>query len=510
MITSISKKISKKVLKEIFKKNFKKLSLYYCLVGIIGGIIFPSQVLGANIDSYVRQNMDYIAINDATVSQKLYPINNGKAVYFFWSYSFFTITAVEHIQQIQNTLDRKDLLALLQDDKVLIASHYIDPYTDCTTLDSSATNLLDAYPEKITTQADTTFLIGNSDQDIACYRDNTTVYLPNDALSRIDMDYLVQHADTVISVLSGLQWASLNTLYHYVTQHTSYDYDALDYDQSVFTPYLASSFFEKKKVVCDWYSKVFSLLAKQQYPAKQVKRIMWSRQNIDKKDEKSFLHSWVQIGNDYYDPTFDDSDDQHKNNHYYAKSQRCFNLDHYTEGRKMFKNTQERISYAKTYSTTLINTCPEILSQTLAKDNAIKSFIAYSLQTHPIQTTKKFLCDAYQICALSANNRSELVNELGPYRIQFWEQNISLSNLNLAGSHTSTSSVAASLDPKTKVILDTVIKKIKRQLFFSTPNQKEVFLRNIKMKIALLLTKRDLPEDIRLALRYISKSISQL
>lgn len=485
---------------KVFMRYIKYKKYLSILIILIWFVTLTQVYAQENFVDTVKKSLDYIQIDKDTISNKLYQINNDKQVYFFWSYSFFTISKESDIIQVKKQLNREKILALLKDDKVLIVSNYIDPHTQCTIISEETAKLLDYYPEKIHTPLTTIYLVGGETENIQCYKYNNTLYLPNDELSKIDLEYIVKNSNSIATKTDNISTKNLQEIYHYVTNNTSYDYSALQYDSSIFTPYLASSFFQGKKVVCDGYSKVFSFLANASLKNWTVQRITGSRQNLDKKDEKSFLHSWVKIGDKYYDPTFDDNDDTQEKNNYYAKSQTCFNLDHYTSWRKMFTSNFERIAYSKQNSQHLIDTCAQNLAQILGKDDAIREFIQYILQNTDIETTKKFMCKAYQICALSAKDKESLATELSQYSIQFGTKTINLNRL-LAISDT------VVLDDETKIFLDEVIKKIKIKMFFYTPEQKEKFIKDIKMKIMIIILNENIPENIKEAMRYISAKI---
>lgn len=519
-------------------KNLRNL-FYNFLVFILVYWIFifgASFTFASNLEDIVKNTMNYIQVDENTIASKLYHINNDAKVYFFWSYSFFTINSSQELDQVKKQLKKENLLAILKDEKVLVVSEYVDPQQSCTQIDASTADLFNHYPARIKTNISKLFLVGNPQKDtLECYVYGQDLYLPNDDISKIDLKYIKDNALTLsqkIKTLTSKNW--LKDLYTYVMRNTSYDYDALDESvvEGDWTPYLASSFFDGKKVVCDGYSKTFSLLASSYFNNDTIERITGSRQNIDKKDEKSFLHSWVRIGDKYYDPTFDDSNDDEKYN-YYEKPLQCFNLDHYTKvipWRRMFLNSQERYDFIKNNADILLNSCPNIVNQSLIKDEKLEDFIAYLAKERIAEELKDFVCEAFSICAVHATEKSKVMEELGQYSVQYTNKTIVLSNIfknldnYISSSNSSSSSKSSSqeknivssdltkeeseiITPNIKKVIDQGIKKLLAKWLFYSKEQRENYVSSMKKKIVLYLSADDISSESKIILLYIAKRL---
>ncbi len=505
-------------------KIIKKISLLALsvLCVLLGMLFFQNSVLAyntnhnTNFQEYIKQNLSYIIVDKNTIANKLYPINNNAKVYFFWNYSFFTITTTQELQQVKKQLKRDNLLAIFKDNKTLIVSEYLDPTISCLPLNAQEKKLFDAYPEKIQTTKNNLFLIGNAwTQWWACYIAGENVYLPSDDISKVDLQYLKTYAKNLTTIIENIiQGKDLKQIYTYIMRTTSYDYDALETTvESDYSPYLASSFFQGKKIVCDGYSKVFALLKNFSSIPLWAQRVTGSRQNIDKKDEKSFLHAWVKIWDKYYDPTFDDTGDENKY-HYYAKPLVCFNLDHYTATIpwwRMFLNTQERFDFITDHLDTLLASCSNILSQTLMNDKKVEDFIIYLINNRTAKEIKKYFCDAFSICAVSWNTISKVKKELGQYTVHYADKKLILSEVfkTIESQDTKKDDVNASWDLSREIkdALDKWIKKLLAKGLFYSKTEREVYIRNIKKRIVILLSTDNLSPQSKKILLYISRNL---
>ncbi len=462
----------------------------------------------------IYDTMHYLQINQQTIANKLYATNKNAKVYFFWSYRFFTINTMQELNQVKKQLNRDNLLALFKDGKVLIISEYLDAQKVCKWIDEETAELLSYYPEKIKTSKNNLFLIGNeNDNSVSCYIHEDTVYLPNDELSKVDIKYIVSRSPSLITKLRKLvEEHGLQDLYYYVTHNTSYDYDAVDMNiEEYAAPYLVAGFFNGQKIVCDGYSKMFAFLANMYLKNGSVKRIIGSRQSLDKKNEKAFLHSWIRIGKYHYDPTFDDGWDK-DTTIYYAKPQECFNLDHYTNTlswRTMFATEDERFTFIKEQSNILIQSCPDLVTQILIKNNYITSFLRFLAEEKDVKTLKAFMCDAFSICAIHANEKKALLKELGQYAIHYNGQQLLLSTIfdHIQDHSGDASGQTTVLSPKTKSILDQGIKKLLAKSLFYSPEKRKQYLFSIKRKLVFFLSSPDLSAEMKTILHYIADQI---
>jgi hypothetical protein len=216
-------------------------------------------------------------------------------------------------------------------------------------------------------------------------------------------------------------------IYWYVMWNTSYNFSALKDLWKYSYPFLVSSFFQWKDVVCDGYSRTYSLLSS--FKWWDSDRVVWDVQPIENSqfDAGDAGHSWVKIWNLYYDPTFDDSPQEYSYN-YFAKSKTCFNLDHYSDWWILFEDKKIRTQYVKQNIDELLNDCSFILWQTIIKDDSVVDILQYILINLELEQSKIFMCDIFDICWISSNTKEKFITEISKYNLFYNEKKLILKN----------------------------------------------------------------------------------
>ena len=188
-------------------------------------------------------------------------------------------------------------------------------------------------------------------------------------------------------------------------------------------------------MVCDWYVKTFMFMLN--YFGYKPERIVWRVQPIDSKNLQVYtiLHSWVKLGNRYYDPTFDDTISKTDDSLvYFGKSKICLNLDHYTSGWILFNNSLDRRNYIKRYESRLIYECPKILSNVLMNDKKVVDFVKLLLSKYDnVNYISNTVCKMFNICVWG-KTKQEYVSNLKKYKLYITKSNkqyvIDFNNLN--------------------------------------------------------------------------------
>lgn len=92
----------------------------------------------------------------------------------------------------------------------------------------------------------------------------------------------------------------INKIYSWVLKNIEYPESFSLEDKKIFSGILT---YRNKSWVCNWYTKVFSYMLMFAW-VNDSEMIKWYV--IDAKDFPDIWHAWTRIGDDYYDPTFDD------------------------------------------------------------------------------------------------------------------------------------------------------------------------------------------------------------
>lgn len=115
-------------------------------------------------------------------------------------------------------------------------------------------------------------------------------------------DVLSQIKSTTNTIVS---WVSSNDekikiIYKWIVDNVIYYQNYSDWNKQIFSWILT---YKNKTWVCDWYTKLFVYMLSFAWVTDvEIKR--WYA--FDSVDFPNFWHAWVKIGNNYYDPTFDD------------------------------------------------------------------------------------------------------------------------------------------------------------------------------------------------------------
>ena len=137
-----------------------------------------------------------------------------------------------------------------------------------------------------------------------------------------DNKFFVWNYDDVLAKIKSdtfnlVSWINNNQqkirkIYDFVVDQTSYyENYTVDGNKQVFSWILT---YKNKTWVCDGYTKLFLYMLSFAWISDvEIKR--WFA--YDNTDFPNFGHAWVRIGNDYYDPTFDDPIGWSRNGNYY-------------------------------------------------------------------------------------------------------------------------------------------------------------------------------------------------
>jgi hypothetical protein len=109
----------------------------------------------------------------------------------------------------------------------------------------------------------------------------------------------------------------IDILYNYILENVSYT-QPIDLKNKKIFSWIQT--YKNKDGVCEWYVKYFQYLL-QFSGIKDVKSLRWYV--VDAQDYPQIWHAWTKIGDNYYDPTFDDpigqTETKKKSDYYYYK-----------------------------------------------------------------------------------------------------------------------------------------------------------------------------------------------
>lgn len=392
---------------------------------VVWFIVWFWSVLADDIlDSYIKKNFEYIEVSDDSVyAETIYKSNKWNEYYFIWT-NFLVFTDISQLDWMikQWTISKYDTLFIIRQWESYLWISKSDKKRlpdDCYELDINQNWLFENYEDLI--------IIKNWDKKILwkwwfanwCFYYKENLYIPKSEMAIYDSLFLEKNSNDMYWVINKI-WVSdsfsltdrLKMIYDFIIINTDYDFDALGvFNPNIFpddtTPWRVSSFFEWKKVVCDWYSKTFDFIVK--IFNISTKRILWKLQPIEKSSlvVKWALHSWNQVWDMYFDATFDDSDGKLSHD-YFNKSKICFNVDHYTTGFVLFDTIEQRYDFVKNYGDILINECPEILNHELITDQKVFDFIKYSFGNYRFKDVYSLICRWFWICNESLTTKQEL------------------------------------------------------------------------------------------------------
>lgn len=400
------------------------------LILFLFAFIFVSQFTFADkLSDYVKDNFEYIESDEELISYGKYITNKWNIYYVFGWYSFYKVWSLDEL----NNMKKYDYI---EDDTIFIFSEkeirsLINEKFDfgrCRQLDSKSYKLLNSYPDVLKYNQNDISFIWDIWEEFECYKYNNNILFSDSSYSREDLAYLYRNYKKIISRFDKIKmnW-NYKDLYSYVMKNTNYNFVALKNLWKYSYPFLASSFFQWRDVVCDGYSRTYSLLAS--YKWLDSSRIVWDVQPIEnsKFDAWDAGHSWVKIWNLYYDPTFDDSTQDYSYN-YFAKNKTCFNLDHYSNWWILFENKNIRTKYIKQNIDVLLNDCSFILWQAVIKDDSAMEILKYILVNLELEKSKKFMCEVFDICLDNIWTKEKFIKELYKYNLFYADKKISLKD----------------------------------------------------------------------------------
>ncbi len=486
----------------------------------------------------VKQQVEYIESDNELFHSMEYVSNRWNSYYFFGDYYYKTISTLQDIKvgYIEPWLVNNYLFSIQWNKIIAIDKTKKTDISPCKTMNTKQLQHIAAYPWTIKVNNYQNSIIWTKiDPNISCFINSSVLYFSNNIKSALDLKYLYSNTEKVESIVKKIPvWDTKSTIlkniYHFVTNTSSYDDDALQTLASQksnnnwgdYSPFRLESFFEGKKIVCDGYSSTTAFL--NTYLGIPSTVVVWNIQPIENTNTaiEWIGHSWVKVWNSFYDPTFDDSNDKNTT-YYFQKDKTCFNLDHYMSWRISINTPSERILYIKNNFTHLLSKCPDIMKNTLLKDQSLVDIIKYSLQNYSFAINKNFLCKISDMCSISAKSNSELINILKNITITTYNSDNSIRSVidlwkelwtldlsqktPLLDKNQNTISSEYILTPKDKLVLQQLILSLKQSYStkYSETQAKEKILQ-LKLNINTLI-KSIKNEKLKSQLIYLYKNI---
>ncbi len=397
---------------------------------ILFWLIFISSFQFVNADQltdHIKTNFEYIESEEEMISYTKYTTNKWNIYYMFGWYSFYKVADMNELNNMKKyKYIKNDTVFIIYDKEIrsLISEKF--SFEICKKLDSKSYKLLNNYSNILKHKRNDITFIWDAWEDFECYQYDNYILFSDSSYSREDLSYLFRNYKKIISKIDKIKdkW-KYKELYWYVMKNTSYNFSALKDLWKYSSPFLVSSFFEWKDVVCDGYSRTYSLLSS--FKWWNSSRVVGDVQPIEnsKFDVWDAGHSWVKIWNLYYDPTFDDSPQNYSYN-YFAKSKTCFNLDHYSDWWILFENKNIRTKYIKQNIDELIDDCSFILGQSIIKDDSVIDMLKYILVNLELEKSKKFMCEIFDICLNDIKTKDKFIDKLNRYNLFYNEKKIYL------------------------------------------------------------------------------------
>lgn len=390
------------------------------------------------LDTYIKNNHEYVILNwNTIISSTPYKTNKNNSVYFMWKISFYEMNDIKSIENIQqsNLKWKRIMFIITNKNQYWILGIEDNQYSsnNCTKLTQLSAKLLRWNFWMKSAYLNNTILLWKWWNELGCYVYNNIIYLPETKLSNSDAIFLNKNQNQVEKIYNSIPqskifkskvWNSIKWIYDYIMIKSEYDYDALanaqidnQWTDLATWPWWVNAFFNWKKIVCDWYTKVFILFVNMLWY--KWERVVWKIQPIEKSELNVpwILHSWVKIWNYYFDPTFDDKDDWTYWADYFAKNKTCFNLNHYTTWWILFDTIEKRYNYILQNSDYLIKNCMWITQAALYSDEKWIEYIKYTLVKYDLDTNKKVFCKLMNMCKIWWTTKKEFVENLKQYRI---------------------------------------------------------------------------------------------
>ena len=405
--------------------TIKKLSFL-----TIGVVLSLNLSQAQTLQNYVYQNLDYITAQSLPLKlRKGYQSNHYKNyIILGTTYALDTSTNSEDSLIRYISSNPSNFLWVIKDSKVsfLIDINKSRSNVDvCYNLTPTQSKLIGSIFNIQKFAKNNTILLGKTSSK-SCYQDSVFYYIPKTSLSFKDSYLAFSNSDKIIAKIknheTNTDQSLLKNLYMLVLKSTSYDYETLkQYGNGVaptnLTPWLGSSVLLNQKVVCDGYVKAFYMLIKYfgiGNPIREIGKLQTP--DAQSLGQTELLHSRIRIGNKYYDPTFDDLQDQNDNPIYFGVNQTCFIINHYKDGWPKLDNSKQRIDYIKQHYFELTDQCPQITIRAAMNDLTIKELVQFSLQVDDLAKTQDLLCQNFKIC-IDAKDKESFVQKLRSYSL---------------------------------------------------------------------------------------------
>ncbi len=399
----------------------------------------------ASID-YIKNNFEYIDLwnSNIYIGQK-YTSSKWNNYYFLWSFRwyYFDVNSSQNMLNFVNFVKSKwEGLFLFMKNKIFYIVFDENKNLNiiqksCIKLHSPLQKKLLSYHYDILKISKNSIISDTIDTSLlTCAYDENYVWFNTNSFTLNDLPFLANNYKYIWTILDKFKKDEsdfIKSVYAYILKSTSYDYstvDDIDTNGSVdhTYPWQVATFFKWWKLVCDWYVK--TLIFFMRYGWYDPERIVWKIQPIDTRFTSlgTYLHSWVKLGNKYYDPTFDDTIKNNKVSFvYFSKPLACFNLEHYTSWTIKFTSLEDRWIYIKNNLNILENQCPEILSNVLISDGKTLDYIKVIFSRYGVKDIQYRLCNMFNICIDNISTKKELLDRLSVYKLYFTKGETSIT-----------------------------------------------------------------------------------